>query len=837
MMKKVNLFRKISITLVALLLTTSLNTLSAQADDLSDAKASLATAEAKMVSLKLSLTNSQNELKGLEVKLSALDTATVTAEVVQGLQTQIEATKAAIAVFEGQIPKIQSTIDPLLVQIKALEAAVNAGNNCPVDWGLDQSKFSIGIESGTFAFDGKVLAEIVKEPRNVVVNTSIEFSKDGQTWSPITTINTFTWTNYGNSFKSNQNVQTIRFMSAGLNTLRYSNSQIRAVTKIEKQNCTPFVVSPDSKSFTLAAIPFAKTTFDELYKTYPEAFPNYQVRDFFTNLVTSIKTDFPAKASGGSNYYLGNSYQYNSQLVIYPRSGTCTGDINNITVQSGSNCEIGIYWIYGSNLKFIDAVSAVGGLSEAQVEQAAMLKVLTALTTTVEAASRKYSEVVSAYSDLTQKYLNEGGQPTAEELQYVRNAIDQFNALSVEFSSYQSQIIPIVKSKYLNQELNMLVQRNLKMINGAQSNLQNLVPEATNFINKFTSANSSVTNELNLSRQLNSMSKNEYNLAINYQQKLNSVLSSGGSFDSQYINEELNNLQNLLNNSTARATSVKSSTLKALKLKSSNLNSASMKILDEAISNYNASLSNYSSIGSIYSELSTKLRNANSIGITQANNFLKNADSSYANAKSILTSASTELKEYPTMLANGKIQLKVSADFDREIDSKKSMMNKVDQMQQDNRNQVTMAQKYLSGTSNAQEQQIWTASINQFNQSNNLLLGTIKVYSQMISFITSKRSGTTDESILELDGEEEDVTGTVTAKKESSSRYLIRIKSNQSDSDITIKAVKSKAKAIVFNLTTDEEGNKAFRSTRKLTGYVLQLWIDGTLVNSTKKLA
>jgi rubrerythrin len=383
----------------------------------------------------------------------------------------------------------------------------------------------------------------------------------------------------------------------------------------------------------------------------------------------------------------------------------------------------------------------------------------------------------------------------------------------------------------------MLVQRNLKLINGTYSSLQNLVPQANDFINQFTSANSSATNELDISRQMISMSKNEYSVAINYQQKLNSVLSSGGSFDSQYINEELNNLQNLINNSSSRISSVKSSLAKSAKLKSSKLNAASLKILDEAISNYNSVLSLYSSINSIYVDLMNKLRNSNSAGIAQANNFMKNADASYSNAKAFFTSANTELKEYPVMVSNGKIVLKTSSDFDREIDARKSMMNKVDQISQDNRNQIAMAQKYLSSTSNAQEQQIWNASINQYNQSNNLLMSTIKVYSQIISFVTSKRSGTTDNSILELDGEEEDVTGTVTAKKESSSRYLISVKSNQSDSEVTVKAVKAKTKAIVFNVSTNDEGNKVFRTTRKLTGYVIQLWVDGSMISSTKKLA
>ncbi len=836
-MTKSRFVRAISIGLVTLLVSSLMNSSVARADELSDAKTSLATAEAKMTSLKLSLSNSQSELKGLELKLASLDTATASTETVQNLQTQIDATKAAIAVFESQIPKIQAIIDPLVIQIKALEAAINAGNNCPVDWGLDKTRFSNGIESGNFVFDNKVLAEIVKEPRNVVVNTRIEFSKNGQTWTSIATINTYTWTDYGNIFKNNQNTQTFRFMSAGINTLRYADSQIRAVTIIEKQNCTPFTLSPDAKPFTLATIPFAKSTFDELYTAFPQAFPNYQIRDFFVNLVTTIKSDFPAKASGGSNYYLNNSYQYNSQLVIYPRSGTCTGDINNITVQAGSTCEIGIYWIYGNTIKYIDSVSAVGGLSEAQKQQAAIQKILNELTPKIEDAARRSSEIISPYADLSQKYLDNGGQPTVEELDFVRTAITKFTDLSAEFAGLQQQILPILKSPYLNTEINMLIQRNFKLIYGTQSNLQNLIAEANNFINQYTTANSSVTNELNVSRQFVSMSKNELSNAQSYQQKLNSVLNNGGTLDSQYINEELNNLQNLLNSSSSRIVSVKSSLLKANKLKSSKLNSASMKIIDEAISNYNFAISTYSSMATIYSELMGKLKNSNAIGLTQANNFLKNADLSYSNAKAFLNSASTELKEFPVMVANGKIPLKVASDFDREIDARKSMMNKVDQISQDNRNQIAMAQKYLSSTSNSQEQQVWNAAINQYSQSNNLLSSTIKVYSQIISFVTSKRSGVTDNSVLELDGEEEDVTGTVVAKKEASSKYLITVKSNQSDSDITIKAVKSKAKAIVFNVTTDDEGNKVFRTNRKLTGYVLQLWVDGTLVNSTKKLA
>ena len=823
------------ISTFSLLIT--LNIAPASADELSDAKASLAAAQSKMESLKLSLANSQNELKTWTLKLSSLDTNTATTEEVQQINTQIEAAKAAIAVFESQVPKVQAIIDPLVIQIKALEAAINAGNNCPVDWGLDKSKFAVGIESGIFTFDSKVLAEIVKEPRNVVVNTKIEFSKNNQTWTTLTNISTYVWTDYGNIFKNNQNTQTMRFMSGGINALRYADSQIRAITTIEKQNCTPFVLTPDAKPFTLAAIPFAKVTFDELYKIYPDAFPNYQVRDFFINLVATIKTDFPAKASGGSSYYLANSYQYNSQLVIYPRSGTCTGDINNITVQSGTTCEIGIYWVYGSNLRFIDSVSAVGGLNEAQKQQAAMLVSLNAISIAIDKTSQKFREYFVSYYEILDKVSNSGNAPSNEEIQVIRNSIEGMSTFTNEFTDLRNQLVVFMKSQYLNQELNIILQKNWAFVNKNLVNLQNMNSEANDFLNKYTVAASGIANELNNSRSILSYSKSELVSASNYQQKLISVLSQSNSLDQQFIANEVENVQNLMNSSNSRASSVKASYSKALKLKSGTLNTASSKMLDEIFANYTSALTTYSSISTIYSDLSNRLRSANSAGIAQANNFMKNADAAYVNAKSFLTSASTELKEYPTMVANGKIILKTSSDFDREIEARKSMMNKVDQMTQDNRNQIAMAQKYLSSSSSAQEQQIWNASINQFNQSNSLLSSTIKVYSQMITFITSKRTGTTDNSILELDGEEEDVTGTVTAKKESNSRYLITVKSNQGDSEVTVKAVKAKAKAIVFNISTDEEGNKVFRTTRKLTGYVIQLWVDGSMISSTKKLA
>jgi hypothetical protein len=462
---------------------------------------------------------------------------------------------------------------------------------------------------------------------------------------------------------------------------------------------------------------------------------------------------------------------------------------------------------------------------------------LKAIEIAVDKTGQKLNDTFSDYFSVLEKVNKIGSQPSSEDLQIVRNSMERIDSFTSEFRNLSSQILPYMKSQYLNPELNTIIQRNWALLNKHQVNLQNMASEANEFVNRYGAAESGINSELSNSRNILSYSKSELVSATNYQQKLISVITQTNSLDQQFISNELENVQNLINSMNSRSASVKASYSKALKLKSGILNAASAKMLDEIFVNYNSATSTYSSIFAIYSDLSNRLKSANSAGTAQANNFLKNADASYSNAKAYFTSASTELKEYPIMVSNGKIQLKTGADFDREINARKTMMNKVDQTAQDNRNQIALAQKYMGSAASSQEQQIWSASINQYNQSNNLLMSTIKVYSQIISFVTSKRSGATDNSILELDGEEEDVTGTVTAKKESSSRYLISIKSNQSDSEVTVKAVKAKAKAIVFNVSTDEEGNKVFRTTRKLTGYVIQLWVDGSMISSTKKLA
>ena len=89
---------------------------------------------------------------------------------------------------------------------------------------------------------------------------------------------------------------------------------------------------------------------------------------------------------------------------------------------------------------------------------------------------------------------------------------------------------------------------------------------------------------------------------------------------------------------------------------------------------------------------------------------------------------------------------------------------------------------------------------------------------------------------LESDGEEieEPLTADLTAKKESSGKYLISIKSNIYEDQLVVKATKKGSKLIIFKVLTNVNGKAAIRTTRNLAGHKLTLYIDDLLLNSVK---
>ena len=174
----------------------------ATADELSDAKASLATASTKLSSLATALTNATNDLTSLTSKLSATDTSTADGPAIYAsLQSQVETAKAVKATIETQIPAAQADVNTWTSKVATITAAINAANNCPADWGLTPSNFSEGIDIGNFYFNTKVLAEINKDQRSTVVTTNFQISKDGTNWTNFTTLSSQTWLNYANNLK------------------------------------------------------------------------------------------------------------------------------------------------------------------------------------------------------------------------------------------------------------------------------------------------------------------------------------------------------------------------------------------------------------------------------------------------------------------------------------------------------------------------------------------------------------------------------------------------------------------------------------------------------------
>ena len=89
---------------------------------------------------------------------------------------------------------------------------------------------------------------------------------------------------------------------------------------------------------------------------------------------------------------------------------------------------------------------------------------------------------------------------------------------------------------------------------------------------------------------------------------------------------------------------------------------------------------------------------------------------------------------------------------------------------------------------------------------------------------------------LESDGEEieEPPVADITAKRESSGKYLISIKSNIYEDQMVVKATKKGAKLILFKVLTNVSGKSAIRTMRNLAGYKLALYIDDLFLDSVK---
>jgi predicted nucleic acid-binding Zn-ribbon protein len=93
------------------------------------------------------------------------------------------------------------------------------------------------------------------------------------------------------------------------------------------------------------------------------------------------------------------------------------------------------------------------------------------------------------------------------------------------------------------------------------------------------------------------------------------------------------------------------------------------------------------------------------------------------------------------------------------------------------------------------------------------------------STISRVISVTTVQEAIDDDGVEDDFAEI--SVRTSSGKYDIRVGSSYSETEMVIRARKSGARAIVWNITTSSEGARRILTSRNLSGYTLTLLVDG----------
>ena len=91
-----------------------------------------------------------------------------------------------------------------------------------------------------------------------------------------------------------------------------------------------------------------------------------------------------------------------------------------------------------------------------------------------------------------------------------------------------------------------------------------------------------------------------------------------------------------------------------------------------------------------------------------------------------------------------------------------------------------------------------------------------------------------DDVPIENDGVEEEPTGTLKVKKESSGKYLLTVASNLEEESISIVATKKGKTSIKFSVYTRANGSIQIRTSRILSGYTLKLIFAGQTLKTTK---
>ena len=842
--------RIISLLVSLTLLSSFFATSPARADELSDAKASLSTAATKLASLQTSLNIANSDITAFNIKLNATDTSTADGPAIYAsFQTQLDTARAVKATIESQIPAAQSDVNTWTAKVATLTAAINAGNNCPADWGLTASNFSEGIDVGNFYFNTKVMNEINKDPRNIVVSTNFQISRDGINWTNYQIFSSQYWINSSNNYKYSSTPQYAGVIRDSYSLLKFSNARVKTVTTLDKQNCATYSLESEVKVLTTAAIPFSKTSIDELYAAYPQAFPNYQVRDQAIAAIATIKSDLATLAGSGSQFSFGKGYMGNFQLATYPRSGSCNGDINTANVGYNSTCELGIYWLYGNTIKFVDSISVVGGQSEASKQQAAMKIQLVAL---VAAAQKIYDSFINTSNDYSNFKNKIGDNFAAAGQAGIDQALSFSSTFATLFVSAQdtlNQLDLLSRSQYMNAELQSLVSQPRGQITKIWQSLRSNPDDAKSLAAEISNAlNAPSADQIKESARVKAydiMATADLLAANSLMQNIIDKWNKGyyKNITKEALTKEIYEVNSLRSTFSER--------LNTTNQIYAQLNSSIVNAKTSAeISNWKNIQATYANITRNYSNALASLEKATSyhkmvqpIGSAEVQNELAKSNAVLLFSNIEIQNLKTGLADYENMVVAKRIASNSSA-YEAEVNRLQKLLSGYSQNMSEISAGLSLASKYLStGTDSQSWQQIQTSYTSAMN---NLASSTSIAKSMLVILTKQKKSANgaeiesdpdaTGPNFVDDNGEDEVAAGTIVSKKDKQGRYLITVTSNQADTDITIKAIKSKSKAIVFNGTTDADGNYYLRTTRKLVGYTLQLVLDSEILAKTSKL-
>lgn len=358
MRKAVSGFRTPLLLVLALLLSLFPIT-PASADELSDARARLAALQIELAAADAGY--AQAKLRAYEIgqQISAIDPATTDPTLIarlNELKTALGPAQTNQTAAMDRLVGIQQNIASLTVTIRMLETASQYGKNCPASWGVTNSDFNVGLESGRYSPSRKVLTQLSAEQRNIVVRAEIQFSIDGANWQLIRNYDYLQFLRWMQS----QSMPTYTLFYSAYDLVKVANAKLRVVTTMAKEGCDTLVSTTDAVDLKTAIPPTNKMNLDLIYATYLPGITNYQERDGLKAVLAKIQTEFQKAFDSGLPYKLSDGYVGRSSLFIRSLTpNSCPGEINYVNAVVGQTCSIAVYWANENLWALVDNFSAL----------------------------------------------------------------------------------------------------------------------------------------------------------------------------------------------------------------------------------------------------------------------------------------------------------------------------------------------------------------------------------------------------------------------------------------------------------------------------------------------